>query len=109
MTEIDRSVRRLRRPRLTDRWPLRDQSTPLVVISWDPLQSFISGSISGHKMLMSTLGFQTLQLLLVPVNCIGWSGSGCCEPVFSQRGSFPCSRPVSESSFLFVFFPHADA
>ena len=30
MTETDRSVRRLRRPRLTDRWPLRDQSTPLV-------------------------------------------------------------------------------
>ena len=34
MTETDRSVRRLRRPRLTDRWPLRDQSTPLSVMLW---------------------------------------------------------------------------
>ncbi len=50
-----------------------------MVISWDPLQSFISGFIRGLMMLMITLRFQTLQAPLGPVNCMGWSGLGYIE------------------------------
>jgi len=55
------------------------QQAALVVISWDPLQSFISGFIRGLMMLMITLRFQTLQAPLGPVNCMGWSGLGYIE------------------------------
>jgi len=78
----------------------------LVVISWDPLQSFVSGFIRGPKMLMIALRFQMIQAPLGPVNCIDWSGLGYIEvpwAVYSHKAQSQCS-PHGVLMLIFVSF-----